>query len=141
MGQLRVISFFLDFILLFVMCAGRDVDSSYVTCGSLVKLMNTRHSVRLHSHDVKYGSGIKQSLVLPMWTCFKIMLTSRFVYLVCLFDFHLAPLIVISVIAAGACISQDANNYQYCPSSVISKVHLSVFLPLVVLCLLVNKLL
>ncbi|XP_056603396.1 stromal cell-derived factor 2-like protein 1 [Triplophysa dalaica] len=63
MGQLRVISVLLDFILLSAMCAGRDVDSSYVTCGSLVKLMNTRHSVRLHSHDVKYGSGSGQQSV------------------------------------------------------------------------------
>lgn len=28
-----------------------------VTCGSVVKLLNTRHNVRLHSHDVRYGSG------------------------------------------------------------------------------------
>lgn len=38
-------------------CEARDSDLSYVTCGSLVKLLNTRHNVRLHSHDVKYGSG------------------------------------------------------------------------------------
>lgn len=28
-----------------------------VTCGSVVKLLNVRHNVRLHSHDVRYGSG------------------------------------------------------------------------------------
>lgn len=38
-------------------CEARDSDLSYVTCGSLVKLLNTKHHVRLHSHDVKYGSG------------------------------------------------------------------------------------
>lgn len=38
-------------------CEARDSDLNYVTCGSLVKLLNTRHNVRLHSHDVKYGSG------------------------------------------------------------------------------------
>ncbi|KAJ8380344.1 hypothetical protein SKAU_G00011220 [Synaphobranchus kaupii] len=42
---------------------GREVESSFVTCGSLVKLLNTRHNVRLHSHDVKYGSGSGQQSV------------------------------------------------------------------------------
>lgn len=28
-----------------------------VTCGSVLKLLNTHHKVRLHSHDIKYGSG------------------------------------------------------------------------------------
>lgn len=45
------------FLLLWSKCEGRDSDLNYVTCGSLVKLLNTRHNVRLHSHDVKYGSG------------------------------------------------------------------------------------
>jgi len=34
-----------------------------VTCGSVVKLMNNAHKVRLHSHDVKYGSGSGQQSV------------------------------------------------------------------------------
>jgi len=34
-----------------------------VTCGSVVKLMNQNHKVRLHSHDVKYGSGSGQQSV------------------------------------------------------------------------------
>ncbi|XP_072443920.1 stromal cell-derived factor 2-like protein 1 [Chiloscyllium punctatum] len=34
-----------------------------VTCGSVVKLLNSRHNVRLHSHDVKYGSGSGQQSV------------------------------------------------------------------------------
>ena len=34
-----------------------------VTCGSTVKLMNGHHKVRLHSHDVKYGSGSGQQSV------------------------------------------------------------------------------
>lgn len=29
----------------------------FVTCGSVLKLLNTHHRVRLHSHDIKYGSG------------------------------------------------------------------------------------
>ncbi|XP_067296369.1 stromal cell-derived factor 2-like protein 1 [Pseudorasbora parva] len=66
MRPFRVLSVFLDLILgclMFAQCGARDMDSSYVTCGSLVKLMNTRHGVRLHSHDVKYGSGSGQQSV------------------------------------------------------------------------------
>lgn len=44
-------------LLLWSNCEGRESELNYVTCGSLVKLLNTRHNVRLHSHDVKYGSG------------------------------------------------------------------------------------
>lgn len=44
-------------LLLCSVCEGRESELNYVTCGSLVKLLNTRHNVRLHSHDVKYGSG------------------------------------------------------------------------------------
>ncbi|XP_044752834.1 stromal cell-derived factor 2 isoform X2 [Coccinella septempunctata] len=35
----------------------------YVTCGSVIKLLNTDHRVRLHSHDIKYGSGSGQQSV------------------------------------------------------------------------------
>ncbi|KAI0228508.1 Stromal cell-derived factor 2, partial [Lamellibrachia satsuma] len=35
----------------------------YVTCGSVLKLLNVRNNVRLHSHDVKYGSGSGQQSV------------------------------------------------------------------------------
>ncbi|CAJ0964633.1 unnamed protein product [Ranitomeya imitator] len=44
-------------------------DAEYVTCGSVVKLLNTRHNVRLHSHDVKYGSAfdtVDHQLLLTM---------------------------------------------------------------------------
>jgi len=44
-------------VLLWSQCEGRESELNYVTCGSLLKLLNTRHNVRLHSHDVKYGSG------------------------------------------------------------------------------------
>lgn len=37
--------------------------SFQVTCGSVVKLQNVHHKVRLHSHDVKYGSGSGQQSV------------------------------------------------------------------------------
>ncbi|XP_064379350.1 stromal cell-derived factor 2 [Dromaius novaehollandiae] len=38
-------------------------DPAPVTCGSVVKLLNVRHNVRLHSHDVRYGSGSGQQSV------------------------------------------------------------------------------
>lgn len=38
-----------------------------VTCGSVVKLLNTRHNVRLHSHDVRYGSGTAGDRVWVGW--------------------------------------------------------------------------
>ncbi|XP_063820856.1 stromal cell-derived factor 2-like protein 1 [Pseudophryne corroboree] len=45
-------------------CPGEgSEEAEYVTCGSVLKLVNTRHNVRLHSHDVKYGSGSGQQSV------------------------------------------------------------------------------
>lgn len=38
-------------------------DYEYVSCGSTLKLKNNYHGVRLHSHDVKYGSGSGQQSV------------------------------------------------------------------------------
>lgn len=35
----------------------------FVTCGSVIKLLNTDYRVRLHSHDVKYGTGSGQQSV------------------------------------------------------------------------------
>ncbi|XP_027018602.1 stromal cell-derived factor 2-like protein 1 [Tachysurus fulvidraco] len=66
MDPVKALRVYLDFFLLFFIfakCQGRDSESDYVTCGSLVKLLNTRHNVRLHSHDVKYGSGSGQQSV------------------------------------------------------------------------------
>lgn len=37
--------------------------TQYVTCGSIVKLLNSDYRSRLHSHDVKYGSGSGQQSV------------------------------------------------------------------------------
>lgn len=37
--------------------------TKYVTCGSVAKLKNVDHNVRLHSHDVKYGTGSGQQSV------------------------------------------------------------------------------
>ena len=40
-----------------------EAKPQVVTCGSVIKLMNANHKVRLHSHDVKYGSGSGQQSV------------------------------------------------------------------------------
>lgn len=37
--------------------------TSHVTCGSVLKLMNLDYRIRLHSHDVKYGTGSGQQSV------------------------------------------------------------------------------
>jgi len=44
----------------------RSFDYDYVTVGSAFKLLNKAHSVRLHSHEVKYGSGSGQQSVTGM---------------------------------------------------------------------------
>ncbi|KAG5680740.1 hypothetical protein PVAND_010229 [Polypedilum vanderplanki] len=36
--------------------------AKFVTCGSVVKLVNVDYKTRLHSHDVKYGSGSGQQV-------------------------------------------------------------------------------
>ncbi|XP_068594961.1 stromal cell-derived factor 2-like protein 1 [Brachionichthys hirsutus] len=59
----RALLKWLLFLLLWSKCDGKESELNHVTCGSLVKLLNTRHNVRLHSHDVKYGSGSGQQSV------------------------------------------------------------------------------
>lgn len=57
---------FLGLLLIFNLVSAvssRDKQFDYVTCGSVLKLMNIRSNVRLHSHDVKYGSGSGQQSV------------------------------------------------------------------------------
>jgi len=41
----------------------KKFNYEYVTCGSALKLVNSANNVRLHSHDVKYGSGSGQQSV------------------------------------------------------------------------------
>lgn len=53
----------LSFLLLQPSSSQGAFDYEYVTCGSVIKLLNTRHGVRLHSHDIKYGSGSGQQSV------------------------------------------------------------------------------
>lgn len=37
--------------------------TNHVTCGSVLKLLNVDYRIRLHSHDVKYGTGSGQQSV------------------------------------------------------------------------------
>ncbi|CAG0917924.1 unnamed protein product [Notodromas monacha] len=60
-NALTVLSTALGLQILFFFYA--DAVSQYVTCGSAIKLMNAQLQVRLHSHDVKYGSGSGQQSV------------------------------------------------------------------------------
>lgn len=53
----------LCFLKFLVISTGKKLQFEFVTCGSALKLMNSAHSVRLHSHDVKYGSGSGQQSV------------------------------------------------------------------------------
>ena len=48
---------------LFHSASPSSVDLPYVTCGSVVKLININYNIRLHSHDIKYGSGSGQQSV------------------------------------------------------------------------------
>ncbi|VDN21702.1 unnamed protein product [Gongylonema pulchrum] len=50
------------FCVLGTCAASREADE-FVTCTSVVKLKNNQDGVRLHSHDVKYGSGSGQQSV------------------------------------------------------------------------------
>ncbi|WAR10270.1 SDF2-like protein [Mya arenaria] len=54
----HVICSFLAFLC--TISTGLGFQYDYVTCGSSLKLLNPYHNVRLHSHDVKYGSGSSQ---------------------------------------------------------------------------------
>ncbi|XP_034034081.1 stromal cell-derived factor 2 [Thalassophryne amazonica] len=47
----------------FIFGLAHGTELSFVTCGSVIKLLNIKHSVRLHSHDVRYGSGSGQQSV------------------------------------------------------------------------------
>lgn len=55
----------LCFALLFqiILCAYAD---DLITCGSVLKLQNAADNIRLHSHEVKYGSGSGQQSVTGM---------------------------------------------------------------------------
>lgn len=56
LGLLRV-QFSLTVLLSCMFTLSPGSEMNFVTCGSVVKLLNVKHNVRLHSHDVRYGSG------------------------------------------------------------------------------------
>lgn len=41
------------------------IGFQHVTCKSVLKLVHTQSNIRLHSHDVKYGSGSGQQVTTP----------------------------------------------------------------------------
>ncbi|TMW48218.1 hypothetical protein DOY81_006689 [Sarcophaga bullata] len=57
---------FISLALFAVLCclpAALGAKTNFVTCGSIIKLLNSDYGMRLHSHDVKYGSGSGQQSV------------------------------------------------------------------------------
>ncbi|XP_064597317.1 stromal cell-derived factor 2-like [Liolophura sinensis] len=60
LGFLRAI---LSFLVVLSSSVAYDFDYEFVTCNSVVKLQNSQHKIRLHSHDVKYGTGSGQQSV------------------------------------------------------------------------------
>lgn len=56
---------FFKIFLIILFCVGSTTakGTKYVTCGSVLKLMNVNYNVRLHSHDINYGSGSGQQSV------------------------------------------------------------------------------
>lgn len=52
-----------DCNLIFFYSASAARNNKFVTCGSVLKLLNVDYRVRLHSHDVKYGTGSGQQSV------------------------------------------------------------------------------
>ncbi|KAL3280728.1 hypothetical protein HHI36_003964 [Cryptolaemus montrouzieri] len=58
---INCLSYFMLIALFLIRVQG--ARQKYVTCGSVVKLLNTDYRVRLHSHDVKYGTGSGQQSV------------------------------------------------------------------------------
>lgn len=54
---------FVSFLCYIDCVTGKKFNYEFVTCGSALKLLNSASNVRLHSHDVKYGSGSGQQSV------------------------------------------------------------------------------
>lgn len=46
-----------------LVCLRIATGNELVTCTSVIKLQNVQRGVRLHSHEVKYGSGSGQQSV------------------------------------------------------------------------------
>mmetsp|Transcript_2688 Transcript_2688/g.3873 ORF Transcript_2688/g.3873 Transcript_2688/m.3873 type:complete len:206 (+) Transcript_2688:69-686(+) len=47
----------------FIIYKAQASDTKVITCGSVIKLKHKSTGVRLHSHDVKYGTGSRQQSV------------------------------------------------------------------------------
>lgn len=65
-GFVRTKASFYLILLLFLVIGDASASSkhlSYVTCGSVMKLVNANFMSKLHSHDIKYGSGSGQQSV------------------------------------------------------------------------------
>nr|XP_002129076.1 stromal cell-derived factor 2 [Ciona intestinalis] len=63
MSRIRLL---LGFIFALLNSSALGLEYDFVTSGSVTKLMNKVYTVRLHSHDVKYGSGSGQQSVTGM---------------------------------------------------------------------------
>jgi dolichyl-phosphate-mannose--protein O-mannosyl transferase len=65
MNAMKLFPLFCIYFLSSLVSVIRTSSSSYpyVTCGSVIKLVNNNYKIRLHSHDVKYGSGSGQQSV------------------------------------------------------------------------------
>ncbi|KAK0180314.1 hypothetical protein PV327_005973 [Microctonus hyperodae] len=66
MATRRLIRGFISFIFIILLSLTSLIEAAkneYVTCGSVLKLLNVDYNVRLHSHDIKYGSGSGQQSV------------------------------------------------------------------------------
>ncbi|KAK5646827.1 hypothetical protein RI129_005291 [Pyrocoelia pectoralis] len=63
MAQLRRIIYLYIIQVLYLSQTASSTRHKFVTCGSVLKLLNSDHRVRLHSHDVKYGTGSGQQSV------------------------------------------------------------------------------
>ena len=50
-----------------LVCLDIAAGNEIVTCTSIIKLQNIQRGVRLHSHEVKYGSGSGQQSVTGMF--------------------------------------------------------------------------
>ncbi|XP_076362127.1 stromal cell-derived factor 2-like isoform X1 [Tachypleus tridentatus] len=61
--EFLVILLILNLVIFSTFCHCGDVHYPYVTCGSIIKIQNISYKVRLHSHDIKYGSGSGQQSV------------------------------------------------------------------------------
>jgi len=60
---LEYLHFYISFVVLTNLSYLNASKNKHVTCGSVLKLQNVDYKIRLHSHDVKYGTGSGQQSV------------------------------------------------------------------------------